>query len=54
MQLLKNKQSHSYHCGYLEVPEKYAYLKDNAAKKKQKQVTALEGRKEGATMLPQV
>ena len=34
MQLLKNKHSHSYHCGYLEVPEKYAYLMDNAAKKK--------------------
>ena len=34
MQLLKNKQSHSYHHGYLEVLEKYAYLKDNATKKK--------------------
>ncbi|KAN0139557.1 hypothetical protein V8E53_002586 [Lactarius tabidus] len=34
MQLLKNKRCHSYHCSYLEVPDKYAYLKDNAAKKK--------------------
>lgn len=34
MQLLKNKRSHSYRRGYLEVPEKYAYLKDNATKKK--------------------
>ena len=34
MQLLKNKWSHSYCCGYLEVQEMYAYLKDNAAKKK--------------------
>ena len=34
MQLLKNKRCHSYCRGYLEVPNKYAYLKDNAAKKK--------------------
>ena len=34
MQLLKNKRSHSYRRGYLEVPEKYAYLKDNTTKKK--------------------
>ena len=33
MQLLKNKRSYSYRRGYIEVPEKYAYLKDNAAKK---------------------
>ncbi|KAH9049188.1 hypothetical protein EDB83DRAFT_2317255 [Lactarius deliciosus] len=26
-QLLKNKRGHSYRSGYLEVPEKYAYLK---------------------------
>ncbi|KAF8262476.1 hypothetical protein EI94DRAFT_1704735 [Lactarius quietus] len=36
MQLLKNRQGHSYCHGYLEVPDKYAYLKDNAAKKKKK------------------
>jgi hypothetical protein len=34
MQLLKNKWGHSYRRGYLEVPDKYAYLKGNAAKKK--------------------
>jgi hypothetical protein len=33
MQLLKNKQGYSYCCGYLDVPNKYAYLKGNAAKK---------------------
>ncbi|KAH8978699.1 hypothetical protein EDB86DRAFT_2836548 [Lactarius hatsudake] len=32
-QLLKNKQGHSYRRGYLDVPAKYAYLKENAAKK---------------------
>ncbi|KAH9051985.1 hypothetical protein EDB83DRAFT_2316613 [Lactarius deliciosus] len=32
-QLLKNKWGHSYRSGYLEVPEKYAYLKVNAAKR---------------------
>jgi hypothetical protein len=32
MQLLKNKRAHSYRCGYLEVPERYAYLKETAAK----------------------
>ncbi|KAI9458327.1 hypothetical protein BJY52DRAFT_1223446 [Lactarius psammicola] len=35
MQLMKNKRGHSYHCGYLEVPSKYSYLKANAAKRKQ-------------------
>ena len=34
MQLLKNRQCHSYCCGYLEVPNKYAYLKDTATKRK--------------------
>ncbi|KAH9041067.1 hypothetical protein EDB85DRAFT_2140240 [Lactarius pseudohatsudake] len=34
MQLMKNKRNHSYRCGYLEVPKQYAYLKQNAAKKK--------------------
>ena len=33
MQLLKNKRSYSYRRGYIEVPDKYAYLKKNAAKK---------------------
>ncbi|KAH9012177.1 hypothetical protein EDB84DRAFT_1645184 [Lactarius hengduanensis] len=33
-QLLKNKRGHSYRSGYLEVPAKYAYLKDNAAKRR--------------------
>ncbi len=33
MQLLKNKQAHSYKRGYLEVPERYAYLKETAAKR---------------------
>ncbi|KAH9032361.1 hypothetical protein EDB83DRAFT_2319122 [Lactarius deliciosus] len=33
-QLLKNKRGHSYRSGYLEVPEKYAYLKVNAAKRR--------------------
>ncbi|KAI9434898.1 hypothetical protein H4582DRAFT_2080571 [Lactarius indigo] len=33
-QLLKNKRGHSYRSGYLEVPEKYAYLKINAAKRR--------------------
>jgi hypothetical protein len=33
MQLLKNKRGYSYRRGYLEVPNKFAYLKDNAAKK---------------------
>jgi hypothetical protein len=32
MQLLKNKRAHSYRRGYLEVPERYAYLKETAAK----------------------
>ena len=34
MQLLKNKRGYSYRRGYLEVPEKYSYLKDNVTKKK--------------------
>jgi hypothetical protein len=33
MQLLKNKRGYSYCRGYLNVPNKYAYLKGNAAKK---------------------
>ncbi|KAI9431720.1 hypothetical protein H4582DRAFT_2084597 [Lactarius indigo] len=33
MQLLKNKRAHSYRRGYLKVPEQYAYLKNNAAKR---------------------
>ena len=33
MQLLKNKRGYSYRRGYLEVPDKYAYLKNKAAKK---------------------
>ncbi|KAI9433387.1 hypothetical protein H4582DRAFT_2082262 [Lactarius indigo] len=36
MQLLKNKRGHSYRRGYLDVPERYAYLKKNAAMKKQR------------------
>ncbi|KAH9018361.1 hypothetical protein EDB83DRAFT_2528428 [Lactarius deliciosus] len=36
MQLMKNKRGHSYRRGYIEVPEQYAYLKKNAAKKKQR------------------
>lgn len=35
MQLLKNKRAHSYRRGYLEVPERYAYLKETAAKRRE-------------------
>ena len=34
MQLLKNKRGYSYRCGYLEVPERYSYLKDVATKRR--------------------
>ncbi|KAI9454669.1 hypothetical protein BJY52DRAFT_1188790 [Lactarius psammicola] len=33
MQLLKNKRAHSYRRGYLEVLERYAYLKETVAKR---------------------
>jgi len=33
MQLMKNKRGHAYCCKYLKVPERYAYLKGNAAKR---------------------
>jgi hypothetical protein len=32
-QYLKNKRGHHYKNGWLEVPEKYAYLKQNAIKR---------------------
>jgi len=33
MQLMKNKRAHAYRRGYLEVPERYAYLKETSAKR---------------------
>lgn len=36
MQLMRNKRGHSHHCGYLDVPTKWAYLKENLAKKKKR------------------
>ena len=46
MQLLKNRQGYSYHCGYLEVLEKYAYLKNKVAKETQDGCDALSGGEE--------
>jgi len=33
-QYMKNKRKHHYKNGWLDVPERYAYLKDNAYKRK--------------------
>lgn len=49
MQLLKNRRGYSYRCGYLKVPEKYAYLKNKAAKETQDGCDALSGGEEDGT-----